>query len=122
MNELIEKIVDKLKGLKPVTFDVDTGLQIKMKQAVTFVLGKAIDIIHEEAEAYNDGWIPCSERLPEEAGNYLVTRIDGTVNMGMFVFFANRGFFNPYCDLLRFPDKEVVAWQPAPVPYQPKGE
>lgn len=29
-------------------------------------------------------WIPCSERLPEESGRYLLTDKDGEVRFGMF--------------------------------------
>lgn len=29
------------------------------------VFNKAIEIVKQEAEQYNNGWIPCSERLPE---------------------------------------------------------
>ena len=29
-------------------------------------------------------WIPCSERLPEESGRYLLTDKDGEVRFGLF--------------------------------------
>ena len=35
------------------------------------MLDKAKEIVQEVAEEYNGGWIPCSERLPEERDWYL---------------------------------------------------
>lgn len=59
----------------------------------------------------NDGWIPCSERLPEEKGTYLVT----IKHFG--ITFAR---FSGMKDNLHF-DSNVIAWQPLPQPYV-KGE
>lgn len=53
------------------------------------------------------GWIPCSERLPEEEGVYLVTK----PNFGNWVvdtMYFCRGSFT---------DKYVIAWQPLPEVY-----
>ena len=72
-------------------------------------------------ERLNNGWIPCSERLPEENGKYLVCVDNPTRNRKNCIFAF---WFNAY-------DKEferehdldyVIAWQPLPAPYQPKGE
>lgn len=62
--------------------------------------------------AYNNGWIPCSERLPEKFGAYLVSR---------------KGCSRPDISLYNEKFKQwswedVIAWQPLPEPYQPKGE
>lgn len=57
-------------------------------------------------------WIPCSERLPEHAGKYLVTT-DGTFGIDVI-------------DIARFENNEwhksskIIAWMPLPEPY--KGE
>ena len=32
--------------------------------------------MERSSQHYNDGWIPCSERLPEEYSNYLITVVD----------------------------------------------
>ena len=84
-------------------------------------LGKSIEIVNQLAEEQNNGWIPCSERLPEENGKYLVCVDNPTRNRKNCIFAF---WFNAY-------DKEferehdldyVIAWQPLPAPYQPKGE
>lgn len=67
---------------------------------------------------YNDGWIPCSERLPEEPKSYEVT-IRVLVN-------GKRTYITDYC---LFGERgkwlcvnAVVAWRERNKPYQPKGE
>lgn len=75
---------------------------------------------------YNDGWIPCSEKLPEESGYYMACIYDPDVDDFDFrkTWFAHAddygmeesGWIEPY-------DFETVtAWMPLPAPYQPKGE
>lgn len=86
-----------------------------------------------EAEECNDGWIPCSERLPEKAGKYLVTMQEG------FTFHTTVRRFNPKP---KHPEQNeplftkhlplysgwerrtvgVIAWRELPPAYKPKGE
>ena len=73
------------------------------------------------ANANNNGWIPCSERLPEDCTIYEVTAQFG--NGMCYTEFAyydeSRGEWWKHDDdgLVN-----VLAWQPLPAPYQPKGE
>ena len=95
---------------------------------------KCIEIVKEVAEEYNGGWIPCSERLPEESGYYLVTYHD----------WSDGNFLPKYDDTYvrrlhyqisehfvgwNYPKnvddraendchKEVIAWQPLPEPFK----
>lgn len=68
-------------------------------------------------------WIPCSERLPEESDCYLVAWMD------------ERNKPIPFYEIVEFDDRDwcgdisqavgnyrILAWQPLPAPYQPKGE
>ena len=109
------------------------------------VWDKAIEIIKQEAEKFgtdtnvgSNGWIPCNERLPEEGGYYLVTyhgwsngdylpKFDDTYVRRLHYQKSERftGWNHPrYCDDKAENDtnREVIAWQPLPEPYQPKGE
>ena len=57
-------------------------------------------------------WIPVSERLPEDRGNYI---IDYTNEFGGFVgisYFDKYGFWS---------SSNVIAWQPLPEPYKEGG-
>ena len=60
MNKVFEKIIEKLEEEK-VKGIYDSSSIIGEKN----VWGKAIEIVKQEAEQYNSGWIPVSEKLPE---------------------------------------------------------
>lgn len=72
----------------------------------------AIEIAKELSSEYNNGWIPCSERLPGINGKYLVTCKDIPIPQIRFFDFDDKW------DSIH----AVIAWQPLPpVPYK-KGE
>ena len=96
-----------------------------------------IDLIEDEPSVTDTNvggkWVPCSERLPEESGEYLVWYDCGGDMEGCCVenFDAGVGAFGRWCDeydehTLGFLDSEfiyfdeAVAWMPLPEPY--KGE
>ena len=105
MNKAFEKIINRIDKEIPV------------------YTGKAKQIVQEVAEEYNGGWIPCSEVLSEETGEYLTTskiyfvpdhvdEIDNYVGVKISHYSTRCGWL----------DDEVIAWQPLPEPYQQKGE
>ena len=61
-------------------------------------------------------WIPCSERLPEESGEYLVSGKweSGKVAVGDCEYLAEDGYFSTAWNF------DVLAWMPLPECY--KGE
>lgn len=130
MNKLIEKIVERIKEYKKQWMDADylDGID------------EIIDIIQEETKAYNNGWIACSERLPddelnncrEERGSNAVYPVLATVekvhsytkekyitvNRAFYGHHSNNnGFYNDCADELK-----VIAWQPLPQPYKESEE
>lgn len=107
------------------------------------LINDAADIIEElsaklhasnmerSSQYYNDGWIPCSERLPEKYGQYLVTFIPSAGTLWTYVLIAC------YSDLMGIAKpsfhignigkndfanitEQVTAWMPLPDPYKPK--
>ena len=82
----------------------------------------------EEYEAYQGAidaleqttWIPCSERLPEKDGQYLVTvkNLTGYEQLCNDVFECE--FFGKDWIFKGWKDNRVIAWMPLPEPY--KGE
>ena len=61
-------------------------------------------------------WIPCSERLPVEYDNYLVTTGEGDVDIGTYD--EKRGIWSS-CDADGFYWlRDVVAWAELPEPYK----
>ena len=76
------------------------------------------------AEEHNNGWIPCSERLPEEANDYLVTQYNkNAIDKYCNGYRIEKIFFDEddWWDDTDFRDGwEIIAWMPLPAPY--KGE
>ena len=58
------------------------------------------------AQLNNNGWIPCSERLPKKKTWVLVTRKSGVVDIEEL---SAKGWI---CKI-----DEVIAWMPLPAPY-----
>lgn len=69
-------------------------------------------------------WIPCSERLPNEYGNYLATMDDGDVQECTYspeknTPFMRGGWSTCEADGIVYLDiAEVIAWMPLPEPYK----
>lgn len=59
-------------------------------------------------------WIPCSERLPENAMNVIAQFSDGTVTE---LRYAGNGIFE---GIYEYSTRVIIAWMPLPEPY--KGE
>ena len=112
---------------------------------------EAIEIVNQVAEEYvadinvgsNDGWILCNERKPEEYDS-IFAKLKGTKKWNNAMFEKTSDSVNVtvtdnkgqsvtthahtvdgewHCDLLKA-NKEyyIIAWQPLPEPYKPKGE
>lgn len=78
-------------------------------------------------------WIPCSERLPSDSGDYLVWLEDESEHYAVIPFDTNAKGFGWWQDYyhpisLGFLDSEfikaknVTAWQPLPKPYREDGK
>ena len=129
MNKAFEKILERLIIMRD-KYSKDTTYGKNHISAYN----KALKIVQEVSEEYNGGWIPCSERLPEESGYYLVTYHD----------WSDGNFLPKYDDTYvrrlhyqisehfvgwNYPKnvddraendchKEVIAWQPLPEPFK----
>lgn len=88
------------------------------KPTLDFESGKNV-IEHLEQMPSAQQWIPCSERLPAQTGEYLVT-VYCTKN----VFFIDKFDYMPTSDGWVDPETAVdwndyvIAWMPLPKPYK----
>ena len=93
-------------------------------------INRAYQIVQEVAEEFatdtnvgTDGWIPCSERLPEEPFGCLVTVIDCEPVtqtdfeniLPYFVGYDGESWNDEDGNEIPF---EVIAWQPLPEPFK----
>lgn len=135
MQEVFEKIIEKLEERTSFLSDCtkygnkDAEQQNKsystmMMYEVSDLVDDLIEIVKQEAEKYNNGWIPCSERLPEEYEDVEVTVEEIADDVGGKRYYNVRSWLqdgqwvikkNPY-------KPTVIAWKYPTEPYQPKGE
>ena len=73
-------------------------------------LAKAIDVANQQPTS--DGWIPVSERLPEEDVDVLITTSWGA----LYIAWICKGVWNT--DDFDCEDDEVIAWQSLPPTYK----
>ena len=70
MNKAFEKIIERLI-LESSRCKIYKLIQPNVEYVAEFnTYKKCIEIVQEVAEEYKGGWIPCSERLPEERDWY----------------------------------------------------
>ncbi len=123
MQAVFEKIIEKLEVAGKTELIVHGGRCNGKTLALGYTKGisDAIEIVKQEAEQYNNGWIPCSERLPDDfmSFEYLTIRKGHTLATITYYCVVNHKWY-----LSRNSSKEidVIAWKPLPQPYHPKGE
>ena len=124
LEKILEEIEDVRKIMKSTVATNCFGKECENDDCTVCVCERVIDIIRSHMdEAKNDGWIPCSERLPNEiefqkaycrnqyAAEFLVT-IKGATRPTTLYFIKNSWFdegMNYY---------KVIAWQPLPESYK----
>lgn len=129
MQEVFEKIIEKqeelfqdLNVIEVLSHvDFDSTIQNSLKNFLKSITKESIEIVKQEAEKYNNGWIPCSERLPEPIRPVLVT-LRNWMNDKYFVRVGRFHTDHWKTDEGIVENSVVLAWQPLPQPYQPKGE
>ena len=71
MNKAFEKIIEKLEEIRVKKTCNKEKCDTKELCRIC-VVDDAIEIVKQEAEQYNNGWIPVSEKLPEESLNSVI--------------------------------------------------
>ena len=98
--------------------------QIKQKEVSKKRIGRIsfmefLEVLDEVEKEQNNGWIPCSERLPEEYGDYLVwwADITGKQYYEIAEYEPNNGWIGEIPQAVEG-KYSVIAWQPLPEPYK----
>lgn len=120
MQTVFEKIIEKLEEKQDIFLYEDSDYGEGKYNA----FDEAIEIVKQEAEQYNNGWIPCSE--PPENDRYVLLSFENfSVPMvGRYEEDENGGAFYVGDDdeTCVSQDMFVNAWMNLPAPYKPKGE
>ena len=128
MNKVFEKIIEKQKELFQDLnvievlshVDFDSTIQNSLENFLKAITNEAIEIVKQEAERYNNGWIPCSEKLPDVRQDVLVT-VKYTGFMGMHGYWIKTGHMEAENDWWGdCAGGEVIAWMELPSAYRPK--
>lgn len=120
MQEVFEKILERLEELQEKLLFSTTSIECEV--GIINAMEHSKKIVQEVAEEYNNGWIPCSERLPEDDSICIVT-VEYPNNETM----VDYGWFDRknvcwFVGMQEFRTSNILAWQPLPHPYQTKGE
>ena len=110
MNKAFEKILERLEKERRIL------LENNIKQAIALNFAKGI--VQEVAAEYKGGWIPCSERLPEDDSICIVTveypNNETVVDYGWF----DRKSVCWFVGTQEFRTSNILAWQPLPEPFK----
>ena len=126
MNKVFEKIIEKqeelfqdLNVIEVLSHvDFDSTIQNSLENFLKAITNEAIEIVKQEADKYNNGWIPCSEKLPDVRQDVLVT-VKYTGFMGMHGYWIKTGHMEAENDWWGdCAGGEVIAWQPLPEPFK----
>lgn len=113
MQEVFEKIIERLEKQR---YSENLNLRWEAMR-----IDKAIQIVNEVAEEYNNGWISVEERLPNDSEGTICCLVTcksvDNEELEIKCAYFNKGFSDGWVSLY-----DVTAWQPLPEPYQPKGD
>lgn len=115
MQTVFEKIIEELEKnasrytKKYVTPYGNNGY----RDTKAISVNKAIEIVKQEAEKYNNGWVPCNELLPAYGQTVLASVCAEDAEWKIIIACYKEEDF--------WLDGKIDAWQPLPTPYA-KGE
>lgn len=144
MQSVFEKIIEKLEERRMLHADLSqsdklTEQEREVQSRFCGCFCKAKEIVKQEAEQYNNGWIPVEEELPRDGDNryYMCIVENHEEDPPMCCQYDEECGFGFYQDIYddhtfgfvdcefktneEFGYEKVIAWQQL-LPYQPKGE
>lgn len=121
MRKVFEKIIEEINNRIKTQIKIMAGLA---DETYRYGFGKSLEayeqsklIVEQAAAEDNNGWIPCSERLPEESLNSVLGFDEYRGRLCLVQYVGGRWILGNDIDSVK-----IIAWQPLPEPYQQKGE
>ena len=121
MDDLISRqaaidALEKVAELFPWKVPGNRDTYDRYNEAWNDAIGRAEIEIEELPSAQPEQiWIPCSERLPEESGYYIITAHDGVGHRTTFVKYQKKAKSWDLTGARSY--WRVIAWMPLPEPY-----
>ena len=126
MNKSFDKILERLQEERELSYadfsryveEVSPCLDAEYDDFFHRGLEMASRLVKEVAEEYKGGWIPCSERLPEDDYICIVT-VEYPNNKTM----VDYGWFDRksvcwFVGMQEFRTSNIIAWKPLPEPFK----
>ena len=120
---VLEKILEEIENIEKEYVYGHNALYALGAAGVAFEISNIIRSHMNEAE--NGGWIPVSERLPEEGKEVLaqfvirVRNMNNKVNEEVYIY-PLRYEKGTWQSFVGVPNGKVEAWKPLPDPYKPE--
>ena len=124
---VFKKILERMNETKELYARLQIGTN-RNSEIITYIgkeqaIDNAISIVKEAEYEYNNGWIPCNERLPKYDEEYFEKHNNNRqyIVMCKDSYAPTVAYFSKektwyYNDFVKFND--VIAWQPLPEPYK----
>ena len=117
MNKAFEKILERLEELQNYACFPTEWVDEEQSKIHSYYANKLTEIL-KLTEQYNNGWIACSDRLPEDDSVYIVT-VEYPNNKTM----VDYGWFDRksvcwFVGMQEFRTSNILAWQPLPEPFK----
>ena len=132
MNKAFEKILDGLEELQNYACFPTEWVDEEQSKIHSYYANKLTEIL-KLTEQYNNGWIACSERLPDnDKKQYIVQKTNGFIDilgftkdaykLSRYDFAEYKGkkkqLFYDYDSEYGYSELECEAWQPLPEPFE----
>lgn len=108
-----EKLEERIEGNKKYT---STPLGNDARNQI-IGLKKAIEIVNQVEQEHNNGWIACSERLPE-VNNFVLVESEHGIWIASLRDYGTHKYFVDRDDDYSCSIDRVLAWQNLPQPYK----
>ena len=117
----LENVLKEIESVGNIQFSSYTKPLIAVEDVIKII--RAHIPLENDAEIArssrdNDGWIPVEERLPEEAGTYIINALTGERNIVTFAKWQNR--YKRFDMTGARTYWKIIAWCPLPEPYRPE--